>query len=206
VGSNARPRQALARPLSVPAPMLPTVRLGPYAMNLAEAAAAAAVTSAQVGEWPPAAAAVAQPPPPQYHQQCMPQHASWPPQIALAPAAAAAALAAAPARAGGAVQPSPGSSVVRIRQQPTAGAAGVQRAAGASTRTLWTETPANIAALHSAPSSVTESPAGQMLAVAAADPNVMWHPGQGRWVSGESGNSRQRTGVARLDFGQGPAQ
>ena len=92
------------------------------------------------------------------------------------------------------MQPSPGSGVVQIGQR-TAGASGVVRA----TRTLWTETPSNIAALHSAPSSVTESPAQRMLAAAAADPTVMWH--QGGWVSGASPFSRQR-----LDFGPGPAQ
>ena len=93
------------------------------------------------------------------------------------------------------MQPSPGSGVVQIVQR-TAGASGVVRAR--PTRTLWTETPSNIAALHSAPSE-TESPAQLMLAAAAADPSVMWH--QGAWVSGASPFSRQR-----LNFGAGPAQ
>ena len=190
---------------------VPTVRLGPLEMGLAEAAAAGALARASVGLWPPPTlvAAVAQQQPPHNvrsyarpDRQVMPLLAG----PAAAPAAAlatarVAALATAPAAAevpaGGAVPPTPGSGVVHIeRRMAGAGESGARR--GRAGRALWTETPSNIAALHSAPSSVTESPA-QMLAAAVADPTVMWH--QGGWVNGASGHSRQR-----LDFGQGPAQ
>ena len=139
---------ALGGPMSQ-VPIIPTVHLNQQEMMHAEAAAAYVWTG--VGEAPPMAAAAAQQPRSrQYYDLAAAAAAAsvaraevgaWP------PVAAAVALPQPPQfnyHQQQTIGMSPGSGGVQIAQR-TAGvcASGVRRA-----RALWTETPANIAALH----------------------------------------------------------